>query len=220
MQNWKDTILSQYANSPTIVAIIEAFNECVDPSSDIDNFYNTIWNVATANDAGLDIWGKIVNVSRFLKITETQTFFGFKQELTSQPFNQASFRNSQASVPTQVYELPTESYRTLIMVKAMSNITNCTVPSLNRLLLYLFPMQRAYVQDTGGMSIRYVFEFNLTPVELAILTQSGAIARPAGVGVSIMQVDVAETFGFKQGNGQPFNQGAFFNRQQGITNAS
>ncbi|NWC11947.1 DUF2612 domain-containing protein [Pseudomonas agarici] len=225
MENYKDTILSQYANSPTITAMIDAFNQWIDPSADIDNFYSVVWNVNTAVGFGLDIWGKIVNVSRELQISNTPAYLGFDEAFTvptaatgAQPFGQAPMYNG--PLATTTYTLADDAYRKLIMVKALANITDCTSPSLNALLRYLFAGEgRCYVVDTGGMQMRYVFEFTLSPVDLAIMLNSGAIPRSAGVLVSVMQLDPATTFGFAEASLQPFGQGVFFS-SSGIQNAN
>ncbi len=214
---WQETILAQYANSPTITALIESFSNSIDPTADINNFYSTLWNIDTCNDAGLENWGRIVNVSRYIQVTQTQVNFGFNEAFTTatantgaQPFNQAPMYSG--ALATTTFRLATDAYRKLIMVKAMANITNCTAASLNSLLLYLFAGEgRAYVQDTGDMTMRFVFEFTLSAVELGIMLTSGAIPRPAGVQAIIMQVDTAHTFGFAEAGGQPFGQGTLFN---------
>lgn len=48
MVNVEQTIISQYANSATIVQLIQNMNGYVDPQADFDNFYNYVWNVDTA----------------------------------------------------------------------------------------------------------------------------------------------------------------------------
>lgn len=78
MQNWNETLLSQYCDSPTITGMLQSFNDAVDPSQDIANFYTNIWNVATAVGNGLDIWGQIVGVSRYLQIPSTP-YLGFEE---------------------------------------------------------------------------------------------------------------------------------------------
>lgn len=216
MNNYRETLLSQYANSPTITALLDGFNTAIDPSVDIDAFYEVVWNVATAQGFGLDIWGKIVNVSRLLQVDQAVAYFGFDEAFTSatsatgvQPFDQAPFYDG--PLPTQTYELSDTAYRQLILLKAMSNITDCTAPSINRMLRFIFGSKgRCYVQDTGGMGMRFVFDFNLSPVDAAIILRSGAIARPAGVSLSIiLQLDPSTTFGFAEAGGQPFDQGVF-----------
>lgn len=190
MENYRDTIISQYANSPTINQLIESLNGYIDPRANMQAFYDYVWNVDTAKGFGLDVWGKIVGVSRIFKV----------------PQNLQDLDNPTMGAVT----LDDESYRTLIRIKALANISAVNARSLNILLRQLFQDRRCYVIDTGGMSLLYVFEFYLTPLEYAILTQSGAAPKPAGVKVSIMQFVAGETFGFDElEDFQPFDQGTF-----------
>lgn len=195
MQAWRDTLLSQYANSPVLLALIESFNDAIDPSVDIDLFYSSVWNVATATGYGLDVWGRIVNVQRTIQVPISSNFFGFAEAFDSgapttgpQPFEQAPFYNG-AATPTYAYTLTDDDYRKLVLVKAMANISDCSAPNLNKLLTFLFSGRgKVYVEDLGGMTMRYKFEFTLTPVERSIMTYSTAVPRPAGVSVSIIDV--------------------------------
>lgn len=205
----RDTLISQFANSPTIVQLINDMDAYVNPSADIDAFYAFVWDVSTAQGFGLDIWGKIVGVSRDLTIPGDLTYLGYQEAASWQPFGQAPLYSG--VLPTQTYTLADDAYRTLIFVKALTNISDCTSPNLNRMLQTMFAGRgRCYVSDTGSMEMRFVFEFSLEPFELAIMTQSGAIPRPAGVMVNIFQADLPTTFGFNEGDGQPFGQGVFF----------
>jgi hypothetical protein len=223
----RNTVISQYANSPTILALIDAMYDAISPDADINAFYDFVWNVDTAQGFGLDIWGRIVNVTRSLTIPGTTTYLGFNEAYTlatrdtgAQPFGQAPFY---AGTPaTNTYTLADDAYRTLILVKALANISDCTVPNLNKLLQTLFVGRgRCYVTDTGAMEMRYVFEFQLLPFELAILTQSGAVPRPAAVYARVLTVDVPTTFGFNEaGIYEPFGQGVFFNGAIGLQNAA
>lgn len=216
MNNWRETVLAQYANSPTITWLIEAFNDAIDPEADLDNFFDMIWNIETAQGIGLDFWGKVVDIPRQLQIEQSALYFGFDEAFTEptaetgvQPFNEGTFYNG--PLATETYTLSDPAYRKLILVKAMTNITDATAPSVNRMLRFVFSDNgRCYTQDTGNMRMRFVFEFDLSPVDIAILTRSNAIARPAGVLLSlVIQLDTATTFGFAEGLGQPFDQGVF-----------
>lgn len=232
MQNYKDTLLSQFANSPTIVSLIESFNDAIDPSVDLNNFYDFVWNVDTAQGFGLDIWGKIVNISRLLTVDATVQYLGYKEALAAAPqasdpapFDQAPFYNGVQV--TSTVSLADDAYRQLIMVKALANITNCTAPNLNKLLQFLFADRGlAFVPDTGNMTIRYVFTFDLTDVERAIVLKSGALPRPAGVLAQAMTFDPRNTFGFNEAGftqsglgSQPFGVGTLFN-SSGLQNAN
>jgi hypothetical protein len=190
--NWTQTLLSQYLNSPTINSLLSSYSDAVEPSIDILNFYNNIWNVATAVGNGLNIWGEIVGVSRYLSTSATVSYFGFEEGLSgstgSQPFNQAPFYVGQTS--TSTYTLSDEQYRRLILVKAAFNISNNTVPSINELLRIEFgtptlggsePYGQAWVIDNLNMSLTYYLDFTPSSAQLAIITNSGVFPRPAGV---------------------------------------
>jgi hypothetical protein len=219
------TLISQYANSPTLVQLCNNIDDYINPDADLDTFYSYVWNVMTAVGFGLDIWGQIVNVSRQLTIPGATTYLGFEEAYTAptaasgpQPWGQAPF--FAGTQDTETYTLSDDAYRTLILVKALAKISDCTAPSLNRLLNNLFAGRgRCYVNDLGNMQMRFTFEFYLQPFELAILTQSGAVPRPAAVGAYIAEVPIEGVFGFAEmGAGiQPWGQGTFFN---GVLNAS
>lgn len=211
MLDVEKTIISQYGNSATITALILGMNEHIDPRADIDSFFDFVWNVETANGMGLDIWGRIVNISRELTIAQPFENFGFKQGLPgARSFNDAPFYNSIPPV-SETYRLGNEAYRRLILVKALANISATNSPSLNRLLQNLFGDRgRCYVNDLGGMKMRYTFEFELSPLDLAIVANSGAMPRPAGVEVSLLNSAIP-LFGFSEAgpSALPFGQGVF-----------
>jgi hypothetical protein len=178
---WQQTVISQYANSPTLLALIEDFNSAVDPSGDIDNFYSWIWNIDTAQGFGLDIWGRIVGVGRAI----------------------------QTSPPTILTD---SQFRSLILLKALSNISIATSPAINSLLRnWMAGRGKAYVNDLGEMEIRYSFEFDLEPFEILIITESGIFLRPAGVGGWAVATTYP-VFGFKEMGttwAAPFDQEPF-----------
>lgn len=185
------TVISQYAQSPTLRRLVDNMAAYVDPRANLTNFYNFVWNVDTAVGFGLDIWGRIVGVSRLLRIPdEYDPIFGFDTgnlPYDWQPFGQGRFASNHDGTGGEAFELNDEAYRVLIFTKAMANIGATDAPSLNRLLQNLFPNRgNAFVQDLGGMQMTYVFEFELTSVERAIVSQSGVLPHPAGVGYSVI----------------------------------
>jgi Protein of unknown function (DUF2612). len=211
------TIISQYANSPTLVQLIQNMNEYIDPRANIEAFFNFVWNVDTAVGFGLDIWGRIVGVSRLLQIPGADPIVGFDNaSFPDDWFPMSQGRFALENEVTTAYELPDDAYRVLILTKALANIVSTTSPALNQLLKNMFPGRgRAYVRDLGNMAMQFVFNFQLTTVEYAILTQSGALPHPAGVFYSVIVVR-SGLFGF-QGQGstvRPFNFGVFNSRPQ------
>lgn len=186
MQTPRATLLSQYANSPKITAFIDAFNDWLDPSADIEGFYRAVLNVPTAVGFGLDIWGRIVDVPRQIRLTPLPLYFGFAEAHPgSHPFGEQPFYHGMP--PDQVVELDDDSYRLLIMTKALANISSFTAPAVNAVLRYLFTGRGAcYVLEISPMQIEYVFNFPLQPWEAAVLQQPALMPRPSGVGVTII----------------------------------
>lgn len=200
------TVISQYANSPIISQLVRDMESYIDPTADLAAFYDYVWNVETAQGFGLDVWGRIVNVSRELRVPDAPLYFGFEQQTGAYPFGEQPFYVGETT--SSVYRLGDDAYRRLILTKALANISATSAPSLNRLLQNLFPGRgRCYVNDLGSMQMRYTFEFYLEPWEIAVLTQSGAFPRPAGVGAILLQTETP-TFGFAI-DSAPFGQGSF-----------
>lgn len=221
MLNVEQTIQSEFANSPTTTQLIANMNAYLDPRANILAFYNFIWNVDTAVGFGLDIWGRIVGVSRVIPIPGTAGSFGFDN--VDFPYDWENFGTVGnpgvggpffgGEVTTGGFTLNDNAFRTLILTKALANISATTAPALNQLIQNLFPNRgRAYVLDLGNMAMRYVFEFSLSSIEYAILAYSGVLPHPAGVSVSILII-VAGQFGFEEQGALvlPFNYGTFYN---------
>lgn len=184
------TVLSQYANSPILTGMITAFNDAMDNTVDLDNFFDMIWNVLTAQGYGLDVWGRIVGAARTVSITEPEEFLGFGEagDPDWQPFNSAPFFGG--SPLTTNFILSDTSYRTLILAKAFANVCDGSITAINQILLRLFPNRgNCYVTDGRDMTMTYTFEFVLSPVEATIVQQSpGVLPTPAGVSATIVQV--------------------------------
>jgi hypothetical protein len=79
MNNVLETVISQYANSPTIVGMIERFNDAIKTEVDIEKIYNFVWNV----------------LEEFPLFppdpSEQLNYFGFSESPDSYPFDQEPF---------------------------------------------------------------------------------------------------------------------------------
>jgi hypothetical protein len=216
MIDYERTLISQYANSPTLARLIQNMNEYIDPRAFWASFYSDVWNVDTAQGFGLDIWGNIVGVSRLLQIPGNDPIVGFDNaSFPKDWFPMSEGRFAMEGEVTTAYELPDDAYRVLILTKALANIITTTAPAMNQLLRNMFPGRgRAFVRDNGNMSMTFVFNFRLTTVEYAILTQSGALPHPAGVFYSVVVIPTG-LFGFQGYTGaRPWNFGVFNSRPQ------
>lgn len=175
------TVISQYANSPILLKLINDFAQYIDPTANLDAFFDLIWNVDTAQGIGLDIWGRIVGVSRVIP-TVDDIDFGFAEagSISAVGFNQGEFHSGDATTTNN--SLSDDAFRLLIYAKALANITDCSVTSINQIMMTLFPGRGdCHVQDNLDMTITYVFNFTTTPVEKAVIQGSGVLPRPTGV---------------------------------------
>lgn len=212
MENIKDTIMSQYANSPTILALIDGLNDVIDPQYFIDDFYQYIYRLSSAKGFGLDIWADKVGVSRSAPIADPNaTTLGYQtlptQEPKFTPFNTAPFSDGGAF---SSFRLSDDNLRSLIIVKAAINILYATAWNINKFLLTIFNGKRAYYKITGHMSAEYVFEFELSVFERMIVYTLDMMPKPCGVGISYVEINVDATLGFNGSELSNFNNGVFY----------
>lgn len=181
------TIISQFSNSPIILALIKDFASYLDLSVDFDAFYRLCWNVDTAVGYGLDRLGRVVGVSRVLHLPAAGDYFGFSESSDGRGFGQAPFYSG-ASALTTNFSLSDDAYRRLILAKALANICDGSIPAINQILINLFGSYGdCYVTDNLDMTITYHFQTRLNEVDYAIVAQSGVLPKPCGVAASIVQ---------------------------------
>ncbi|EEJ0027414.1 DUF2612 domain-containing protein [Salmonella enterica subsp. enterica] len=210
--SWEDTILTQYSASTRILSIIDTLNQAVSLDDFTDEFITKVWDLTTNKTFGLDIWGKIVGIGRYVTAPIDSDSFGFSEADNGAsdyplPFNDSPFYAGVQE--TTSVRLADDAYRTLILCKAFSNISIATIPDINKFLKMLFSGRgRAYCVNYRDMTIGITFEFSLAPYEEAILTNYDVVPVPSGVQLNISQV-VPTYFGFAD-DAYPFNDGTFF----------
>lgn len=209
---WKDTILTQYSASQKLLDIIDTFDQAVSLEDFNDEFISKVWDLTTCESFGLDMWGKIVGISRYIVAPIENDSFGFSEADDSQPDYPTPFNDSPFYAGIQEttnVRLGDDAYRTLILCKAFTNISIATIPDVNKFLRMLFYQRgRAYCVNYRDMTIGLTFEFELAPYEESILTNYNVTPVPSGVLVSVRQV-ISPYFGFTS-ESYPFNDGTFY----------
>ena len=189
-------IQSQYSASPHILQLLGEFREHILPDVDIQELYDNIVNIDRATGYGLDIWGRIVGISRIIELDTGQRF-----------------------------TLDDDKYRKLIMYKALANISDAAAETLNKMMSILFgddedapivitpivekKLGNMYYND-APMHVRWFIRQKLSDFELALFQIGGTLCLGAGVGWVLTAVDTRRTFGFYGSGLQPFNQGNFW----------
>ena len=185
----EDTIASQYAKSPRLMLIIQELHNAIDPTKNIQDFYRLIWNLETAEGAGLDIWGRIVGINRNVPLQNPdESSFGFhtsSPEPKFTPFNVAPFRTDSGGF--SAYALPDNLYRKLIFAKATANIILATAPNINQLLRFIIETPACYL-ITGIMQAKYQFQGRLSAFDRMIIYKLGLLPEPCGVAVDYEEI--------------------------------
>lgn len=149
----------------------------------IRDFFWNIFNIDTANEFGLTIWGKMLGLDRNV------VFIGGES-----------------------HYLTTEQYRFLLKGQILKfNMKNVSVPEINKYLRVIFNLEdnsQAFVKDNQDMTITYNItkDMGLLQEEITqLLNYYDFLPRPAGVGVNVV-LSYEGYFGF-EGSGE--NRGGF-----------
>ena len=203
-----ETVQSQYATSKRMRAVIDAFWQAINPKSDIDLLYKKLVNPRTAEGYGLDVWGRIVAIGRsYLAVDDDTPYFGFdppegvKNERLNSFGNAPFYKQVMGKV-----ELADTLYRTYVFLKALINIGDSSLASLNRAIRLLFPDADIQILHTGTMVLRVLILSPLSESDKAALDNLPWL--PAGVGLEMYQV-ITPTFGFADTGLQNFDNGTF-----------
>lgn len=194
----QEYIQSQYSASPTICALLRDFRNAISPTADIQAFIDNYMSLETAWGKGLDALGRIIGIGRTIRAT--------MQDGTEKTFTLAD-----------------EKYRTLLKYKALANILDTSLETLNRMLNYIFPELGISVvqivvpaEYDGGvkynsypMHVRFYTEQEFDEEDWAIFYVGGTLCLNAGVGWSLVSIE-GSVFGFRGSELQPFNQGRFW----------
>lgn len=190
-------MISQYANSPKFIALVSGLRNIFSNAKTLGDWFNVVFNLKTATGFGLDIWGEILNQGRLFYYVNPDS-----GNTESVYLKGAQTVDGVSYTSNQIEEL----YRSVLFLKAMSNITNSTLASLNQMLQFYFANRgRVYVIEPDVMHIRYVFEFYVSKLEKAIFT-SNIMPKPTGVKTYFEWIPIHEYFGFFVNNLTAENQ--------------
>ena len=182
--NLKKCLLWQYNNAPALRALILQKQDWYKThQEDFWNYwYNSVFNLDTADDFGLTVWGEILDFPRQVK-----------------------------SADGSLHVLTTEQYRTVLKGQMLKFNMGVTAPEVNKWLSVVFGAQgKAYCLDNLDMTaIPFVFEQSPSDAILWLLSNVDFLPRPAGVGYEVRLIG-QDIFGFNGSGLQPFNQGTFY----------
>lgn len=160
-----------------------------------------VFDLTTANDFGLSVWGIILDIplSFGLPGTGARPAFGFGPY--NRNFNNGNFGRDAAGVAG----LTMEQKRLVLQLRYFQLISDGSAPHINYVLQRVFGT--GYVLDPEDMTATYVFPSALPSGVLAVLQEFDLLPRPAGVEINIL-IDPGNVFGFDPYY-QNFNNGGF-----------
>lgn len=186
--NLLSSIIWQYDNAQNLQSLITQKNDWY--NANVEQFWQDIitnfLNINTANDWGLGLWGNILQVSRTINVNG------------------------------QLTTLSKEMYRRLILGKLSLIKSNGSVPEINAYLNFIFQDKKtstslgAIVHDNQDMSLYYIFNFEPTDEEMALINSRTFLPTPAGVQDKIYILEEYKIFGFYNTGFQPFGQAPFW----------
>ena len=200
-------IQSQYGDSPHIKGVIKGYYDLISPQKDIDLMYDKMINVQTAEGYGLDVWGRIVNIDReFVAVDDQFDYLGFDNTPYNmdriETFNNAPFYK----VVNGKVQLQDDAYRTYILIKALINISNVSLNSLNYIFSQMFENADIKVLHVNTMILRLLVMGAITEAQIGAIRNVEWL--PAGVGLQFYHI-ITPTFGFRGSGLETFNNGTF-----------
>lgn len=202
------TVQSQYAASPHLRALIDSFWRAVNPKEGIDLIYTKMVDVDTAEGFGLDVWGRIVAINREnLAVNEKNRYLGFTPVEGQQNTRLDTMDNAPFYEPVEGHvRLDDAAYRTYIKCKAMLNIGDSTLASINLLVKQLLPGADICCIHPDTMMLRLIVRARLSEADKRSILAMPWL--PAGVGLEFYRLH-APIFGFRGSGLHPFNRGTF-----------
>ena len=145
-----------------------------------ERWYRDVFNVDTANNFGLAVWGRILDVSLGLQVDATVGIPHFGFGVHHRNFNNGPF----ARATSGEQALSTDQKRLIIRLRYYQLISRGTVTEINEAMARIFgDLGQVYVRDPLDMSkITYVFKFNPSSRVRLILDRMQLLVRPSGIG--------------------------------------
>lgn len=175
-------LLWQHDNATALRSLIESKQDWynINQSTFWANWYRDVFNIDTANDFGLAVWGRILNVGLGLQVDSTIGIPHFGFGIYHRNFNNGNF----ARATSGEQALSTDQKRLIIRLRYYQLISRGTVVEINEAMARIFgDLGQVFVRDPLDMSkITYVFKFTPSSRVRLILDRMNLLPRPSGIG--------------------------------------
>lgn len=175
-------LLWQHDNATALRSLIESKQDWynVNQATFWANWYRDVFNIDTANDFGLAVWGRILNVGLGLQVDSTIGIPHFGFGIYHRNFNNGNF----ARATSGEQALSTDQKRLIIRLRYYQLVSRGTVVEINEAMARIFgDLGQVFVRDPLDMSkITYVFKFEPSSRVRLILDRMNLLPRPSGIG--------------------------------------
>lgn len=175
-------LLWQHDNATALRSLIESKQDWynINQATFWANWYRDVFNIDTANDFGLAVWGRILNVGLGLQVDSTIGIPHFGFGIYHRNFNNGNF----ARATSGEQALSTDQKRLIIRLRYYQLISRGTVTDINEAMARIFgDLGQVFVRDPLDMSkITYVFKFTPSSRVRLILDRMNLLPRPSGIG--------------------------------------
>ncbi|AUX72738.1 DUF2612 domain-containing protein [Erwinia pyrifoliae] len=189
-------ILWQYENANNLKALAH-YKSAYFSRSSVDfwrNWYRNVFNIDTANDFGLAVWSRILDVPLGIDVPpsdKNKRGYGFGA-------NKRNFKSNFRRNADYTLTLTTEQKRLLVRMRYFTLTESPTITNINAFLQRFFSDENGsvFVLDPLDMSyIWYVFNFNPDERLRLLLDNFDLLPRPSGVGAKY-RIVTRTAFGF------------------------
>lgn len=191
--NLLESLLWQYNEAETLESILQQKQDWTNENyvTFWEDWYNNVFNLETANDFGLDVWAKILDVNFVIPpgAVRNTNLFGFGVE------NENFFNSNFSPSGNEDTEYTTEQRRLILRLTYIKYVSRGTVPETNKILTDFFGF-KVYILDNLNMTGTVIFSQTVAEQEIEILEKYDLIPRPAGVKIDYSTV-TGNGFGFK-----------------------
>lgn len=172
----------RYENSVNLRAIIQNKQNFLDLNNQgfWDDWFNDVFNLATANDFGLSVWAIILDLPVFVFPANPEFTWGFGS------FRHRFGNGNFGGASTTVVPLTTDQLRLALQIRFFQLHSSGSVLQINEFFQSLFGnFGESYVRDNLDMTITFVFNFDIDSNLLFVLQNYDVLPVPQGVSFNI-----------------------------------
>lgn len=185
--NCREAILWQYEQAERLIGLVNVIQAGYDKlNTDFwQNWYRDVFNIDTANDFGLSVWARILNLPLAHKIGagEPKDSWGLSEERLNFQKGANFARGTGENL-----QLTTDQIRLIVRTRYFALTHRPTLKNINEHLdrYYSKGKDKVYVVDPMDMTfLIYTFTFQIDNALHYLLENLDILPRPMGVGVRV-----------------------------------